>query len=126
MCAVLVASAGFAGFAAVARGSLWRNLRSATVTVQNGSLPPPSGRPHVYRYRTRAALSKLTGALNANHIAPRRRTTSPACAGGFNLTLKLVGQATQTLTAYECGGHNYGGIGGDVSGLLSALGISAP
>jgi hypothetical protein len=113
-------------FVAVASAKVWRHLRSARITVQNGSLPPPYGRAHVYRYTTRAAVAKVTKALNANHIASRPATNSGPCAGGFNLTVKLVARKTQTLTAYECGGHNYGGIAGNVSGFLSALGIVPP
>jgi hypothetical protein len=113
-------------FVAVAQATVWSHLRSATVTVQNPSLPPPYGRAHVHRYTTHTAVAKVTNALNANHIAPRHPTTSGACAGGFDVTLKLVARTTQTLTAYECGGHNYGGIAGDVSGFVSALGIPAP
>jgi hypothetical protein len=47
-------------------------------------------------------------ALNANHIAARHPTSSVACAGELSVTLKLVAQKTQRLTAYECGGHDYG------------------
>lgn len=71
-------------------------------------------------------MAKITRALNANHIAGRRTTGSDGCDGGFNVTLKLVARTTRTLRAYECGDNNYGGIAGDVHGLLSALGISAP
>ncbi len=111
---------------AVAQAAASSHLRSATITVQNGSLPPPYGRPHVYRYTTRAKVARLTKALKANHIAARRPTSSRGCAGGFNVALKLVGQTTRRLTSYECGGHNYGAIAGNVTGLLSALGIPAP
>ena len=113
-------------FVAVAGAKVWSHLRSATITVQNGSLPPPYGRAHVYRYKTRTAMAKVTKALNANHIAARHATKSGPCAGGFNLTVKLVGRTRQTLSAYECGGHNYGGIAGNVSGFLAALGIARP
>ncbi len=111
---------------AAAQATVSSRLRSATITVQNGSLPPPYGRPHVYRYTTHAKVTKLTKALKANHIAARHPTTNPGCAGGFNVTLKLVGRTTRTLSAYECGGHNYGAIAGNVTRFLSALGISAP
>jgi hypothetical protein len=111
---------------AVAQATVSDHLRSATITVQNGSLPPPYGRAHVYRYTTRAKLAKLTKALKANRIAARHPTSTLGCAGGFSVTLKLVARTTRRLTAYECGGHNYGAIAGNVTGLLSALGISAP
>ena len=111
---------------AVAQASVSSHLRSATVTVQNGSLPPPFGRAHVHRYITRAAVAKVKRALNANHIAARHPTSNAGCAGGFSVTLKLVAQTTRRLSAYECGGHNYGAIAGNVTGFLSALGISAP
>ena len=111
---------------AVAQATVSSHLRSATITVQNGSLPPPYGRAHVYRYTTRAAVAKVKRALNANHIAARRPTKSAGCAGGLSVTLKLVARRTQTLNAYECGGHNYGGIAGNVTGFLSAVGISTP
>ena len=122
----LVVLVVFAAVVAVATAKVWSHLRSATVTVQNGSLPPPYGRAHVHRYTTRAAVAKVTRALNANHIASRPPTPSGPCTGGFNLTVKQVERTTQTLTAYECGGHNYGGIAGNVNGFLSALGIAAP
>jgi hypothetical protein len=121
--AIVVAAAAFV---AVAQATVWSHLRSATVTVQNGSLPPPYGRAHVHRYTTPTAVAKVTKALNAQHIARRHPATSGACVGGYNVTLKLVGRTTQTLTAYECGGHNYGGIAGNVRRFLSALGITAP
>lgn len=111
---------------AVAQATVVSHLRSATITVQNRSLPPPYGRAHVYRYTTRAKVAKLTRALKANHIAARHPTSSRGCGGGFNVALKLVGHTTRKLTAYECGGRNYGAIAGDVTGLLSTLGISAP
>lgn len=111
---------------AVAQATVSSHLRSATITVQNGSLPPPYGRAHVYRYTTRAAVAKVKRALTANHIAARHPTSSVGCAGGLSVTLKLVARTTQTLTAYECGGHNYGEIAGNVTGFLSAVGISTP
>lgn len=110
----------------VAQATVSSHLRSATITVQNGSLPPPYGRAHVYRYTTRAKVAKLTKALKANHIAARHPTSVLGCSGGFSVALKLVARTTRRLTAYECGGHNYGAIAGNVTGLLSALGISAP
>jgi hypothetical protein len=113
-------------FVAAAQATLPSHLRSATITVQNGSLPPPYGRAHVYRYTTRAAVAKVKRALKANHIAARRPTSSVGCAGGLSVSLKLVGRTTQKLTAYECGGHSYGGIAGNVTGFLSAVGISTP
>ena len=111
---------------AVAQATVSSHVRSATVTVQNGSLPPPYGRAHVHRYTTRAAVAKVKTALKANHIAARHPTSSVGCAGGLSVTLKLVGRTTQRITAYECGGHNYGGIAGNVTGFLAALGISTP
>jgi len=111
---------------AVAQATVPTHLRSATVTVQNGSLPPPDGRAHVYRYTTRAKVAKVKRALRANHIAARHPINSPGCTGGLSVTLKLVAQKTQKLSAYECAGHNYGAIAGNVTGFLSALGISAP
>ena len=123
--ALAVVSAATIGVA-VAQATLSSHLRSATITVQNGSLPPPYGRAHVYRYTTRAAVAKVKRALDANHIVARHATTSLGCAGGLSATLKLVARTTRTLTAYECGGRNYGGIAGNVTGFLSALGISTP
>jgi hypothetical protein len=111
---------------AVAQASVSSHLRSATITVQNGSLPPPFGRAHVYRYTTRAAVAKVKRALNANHIAARHPTSAVGCAGGLSVSLKLVARTTRRLTAYECGGHSYGAIAGNVTGLLSALRISTP
>jgi hypothetical protein len=64
--------------------------------------------------------------LNANHIARRHPTPDPACVGGFDVTIKVIGRTTQTLTAYECGGHNYGATAGNVTGFLAALRIPAP
>ena len=111
---------------AVAQATLSSHLRAATITVQNGSLPPPAGRAHVYRYTTRAAVAKVKRALKANHIAARHPTSSAGCAGGLSVSLKLVGRTTRKLSAYECGGHNYGAIAGNVTGFLSAVGISTP
>jgi hypothetical protein len=111
---------------AVAQATVSSHLRSATVIVQNGSLPPPYGRTHVHRYTTRAAVAKVKRALKANHIAARHPTSSVGCAGGVSVTLKLVARTTQRLTAYECGAHNYGGIAGNVTGFLAALDISLP
>jgi hypothetical protein len=111
---------------AVAEATVPGHLRSATITVQNASLPPPYGRAHVHRYTTRAAVAKVRRALKANHIAARHPTSSVGCAGGLSVTVKLVARKTQRLTAYECGGHNYGAIAGNVTGFLSALGISTP
>ena len=111
---------------AVAQATLSSHLRAATITVQNGSLPPPAGRAHVYRYTTGAAVAKVKRALKANHIAARHPTSSAGCAGGLSVSLKLVGRTTRRLSAYECGGHNYGAIAGNVTGFLSAVGISTP
>ena len=110
----------------VAHATVSSHLRSAIITVQNGSLPPPYGRAHVYRYATRVKVAKVKRALNANHIAARHPTNSLGCTGGLSITLKLVARTTQKLKAYECGGHNYGAIAGNVTGFLSALGISVP
>lgn len=51
----------------LAQAAVSSDLRSATITVQNASLPPPYGRAHVHRYTTRAAVAKVTKALKANH-----------------------------------------------------------
>ena len=123
---VTLAVVGATIVGAAAQADVSSHLRSATITVQNGSLPPPAGRPHVYRYTTPAAVAKVKKALRANHIAKRRATSSVGCAGGLSVTLKLVARRTQKLTAYECGGHNYGGIAGNVTRFLSAVGISTP
>ena len=119
--------AAFAASALAAAGA-WHNLKRVTVTVQNGSLPPPYGKAHVTHYTTATQVAKATRALNANHIAKRAAVQNNGCTGGYDATIKAVeaSSKTVTLSAYECGGKSYGDVAGNVPGFLHALGISAP
>jgi hypothetical protein len=109
--------------------SQWSNLQRVSVTVQNGSLPPPYGKAHTKQFTTSAALARVTKALNANHIGLRSHVLkNTGCAGGYNVTLIVVprGHKELDLTAYRCGGKTFGYISGNVPNFLSAVGISAP
>jgi hypothetical protein len=113
---------------ALAAASQWHNLRGVTVKVQNPSLPPPYGRAHTYSFTTASKLAKATAALNDNHIAKRAAVQNMMCAGGYNVTIRVVQapSTTVTLSAYECGDRSFGDVAGNVPGVLKALGISAP
>jgi hypothetical protein len=106
----------------------WANLRSVTVTVANGSLPPPYGRPQTKRFTTTRAVKRATAALNANGIARRAPVRSNGCAGGVEVTIVISrarGGAVR-LSSYDCGSQTFGGVAGNVAGFLSAVGVKAP
>lgn len=106
----------------------WANLRSVTVTVVNGSLPPPYGRPHVKRFETAPQLKRATAALNANGIAARAPVPSRGCVGGYDMRIAIVRASGKTvrLSGYRCAGRSFGGIAGNVPRFLSSIGLSAP
>lgn len=106
----------------------WARLRSVTVTVVNGSLPPPYGRPHVKRFETATQLKRVTAALNANRIAVRAPVLSRGCVGGYDVRVAIVRASGKSvrLAGYRCGAQTFGAIAGNVPGFLSAVGLTAP
>jgi hypothetical protein len=106
----------------------WANMRSVAVTVVNGSLPPPYGRPHVKRFVTARELKRVTAALNANGIAARAPVPSRGCVGGYDVRIAIVRTSGKTvrLSGYRCAAQSFGGIAGNVPRFLSAVGLSAP
>ena len=106
--------------------SNWHSLRSVRVTVARPGLPPPYGAPKTSSFTTPAEVAKATAALNAFHIAQRSATPRQGCGGGSEVAVTVVPQQGRTvsLTGYLCGGQTTGSIGGNLSGFLSALGIS--
>ena len=126
----LLAAACLAASAAPAAGAAvhWAHLRSVPVTVVNGSLPPPYGRPHVKRFETARALKRITVALNANGIAARAPVPSRGCVGGYDVRVAIVRASGKSvrLGGYRCGAQTFGAIAGTVPGILSAAGLSAP
>lgn len=128
--AVSLVAAFLALFAtsAVAATPHWTNLRTVTVTVANGSLPPPYGRPHETRFTTASQLKRVTAALNANKIAARRPVPSTGCVGGYEVTIAISRKqgAGVRLSAYRCGAKTFGAIAGNLAGFLAAVGVRAP
>ncbi|MGH2871185.1 MAG: hypothetical protein ACRDL5_01850 [Solirubrobacteraceae bacterium] len=127
---ILVAAtcAGALAGVAVAGTAHWVQLRSVTVTLANGSLPPPFGRPHTTRFTTAHEVSRATMALNANRIAPRKSRANNGCVGGYNVTIVITRRhfKRERLTGYRCAGKTFGAIAGNVPGFLHALGLRAP
>jgi hypothetical protein len=105
----------------------WKNVQSVTVTVSKPGLPPPGGLPHTTTFSSQADLTRVTDALNAHGID---KLTSPSssggCAGGAQIAITITeaNSPPSHLSAYSCGGKVTGDAGGDVSGFLSAMGIS--
>ncbi|MGH2859022.1 MAG: hypothetical protein ACRDMJ_16225 [Solirubrobacteraceae bacterium] len=121
-------SLGAAGIAA-AHAVHWSHLQRVTVTVANGSLAPPYGRPHTKTFRTSAQLREVTGALNGEGIAQRRsRHATGGCTGGYNLTITIVPAhgAHVSLQAYRCGDRTSGTIAGNVPAFLRAIHLRVP
>jgi hypothetical protein len=125
---VLLAAAIASGIA-TATTARWHNLRSVRVTVSNPSLPPPSGKAHTTTFTPGHGLHRAQHALNVNDI---RRLSKPrpsmGCTGGYDATLRIVRHdgTTVTMSGYRCGGKTYGRIGGNLPGVLKAVGISPP
>ncbi|HTZ88350.1 MAG TPA: hypothetical protein VMB05_16925 [Solirubrobacteraceae bacterium] len=109
---------------ALAGTARWAHLRSVTITIANGSLPPPYGRPHVKRFKTAHGLKRVTAALNANGIAARPPVSSGGCTGGEEVTIAISRRngSTVRLSAYRCAGQTFGGIAGNLPKFLSAVG----
>lgn len=122
MCVAALSGAALAAF------THWANLRLVVVTVQNGSLPPPYGRPHTKRFRTARQLKQVTGALNRNRIAARAKVGPAGCTGGFVITITISPRHGKQvkLTGYRCGGRTSGSIAGNVPGFMRAVGVHAP
>jgi hypothetical protein len=116
------------GGSSATTSSGWSNLRSVSITITRPGLPPPYGEPHTTVFSSSAELSRITAALNANHITKLSApTTNNACTGGAQVTLKIVkhdGSQT-TLSGYRCARQTSGDIGGDLPGLLAAAGITS-
>jgi hypothetical protein len=120
---LLVASCGSSHNSAVD----WKNVQSVTVTVSKPGLPPPGGLPHTTTFTSQADVTRVTDALNAHGIDKLSAPSSGGgCAGGAQIAITITeaGAAPTHLSAYSCGGKVTGDAGGDVSGFLSALGIS--
>jgi hypothetical protein len=126
---VVLGIVALASSVAVAAGARWHGLLSVTVTVSNGSLPPPSGAPHTMTFSPGYGLSRAQKALNSNDI---KRLSKPVantpCAGGYNVSLKIVERSGPIvkMSAYRCGNRTSGRIGGNVPGFLKAVGITPP
>ena len=99
-----------------------------TVTVANGSLPPPYGAPRSRRFTSAAALRRVTRALNTYRIARRRAVRASGCVGGYEVTITVVPRRGRTvhMGAYRCGGRTSGTIAGDLPRFLVAIGIRPP
>lgn len=128
---VLLAVALSLGLAAAAAAHVghWAHLQRVTVTVVNGSLPPPYGRPHTRTFSTAAQLRHVVRALNAASIAPRSSKPAPVgCTGGYVIRIKIVPAhgARIALHGYRCGGTTSGTIAGNVPRFLRAIGLKAP
>ena len=108
----------------------WHDLRSVSVTVSNGSLPPPDGKPRTTTFLGARRLQRAQAALNAHHITRLAKTTAGTggCTGGANVTITIVthNYTRLRMSAYECGNGTSGNIGGDLPGFLRAAGISLP
>lgn len=114
--------------AAEAAAVHWANLHSVTVTVVNGSLPPPYGRAHIKRFETAPQLKRVTAALNANRISARASVPSRGCVGGYDVRIAIVRASGKVvrLSGYRCGAQTFGAVAGNLPGFLSAIGLSAP
>jgi hypothetical protein len=107
----------------------WKDLRRASITLGNGSLPPPFGRPKTTVYSTPSELAQITAKLNAYRIARQSQNTSNAgCAGGYQVAISIVGASSPPvrLSAYRCADTTTGDIAGNLPGFLASLGLSAP
>lgn len=116
------------GGAALAGTTHWANLRAVTVTVQNGSLPPPYSRARTKRFKTARQLRTVTAALNRNRIARGANVPNNGCTGGFVITIAITphhGKQVR-LSGYRCGGHTFGRLAGDVPAFMRAIGVKAP
>jgi hypothetical protein len=104
----------------------WKDVQRVTVTVSRPGLPPPGGTPRTTSFTTQADVAKVTAALNAPHIARASLSSNALCAGGTQvaITITRANAATTHLSGYIYRGKTSGGIGGDVSGFLSAVGVS--
>ncbi|MGH2874798.1 MAG: hypothetical protein ACRDNJ_09020 [Solirubrobacteraceae bacterium] len=129
--AALLASVLALTLAAVAAAHVthWSHLRRVTVTVANGSLPPPYGRPHTRRFQTATQLRQVTRALNAARIAPG--PSKPAvggCAGGYTVRITIVPAhgARIRLHGYRCAGTTSGTIAGHLPRFLRAIHLPVP
>lgn len=119
------------GLAAVAAAEVthWSHLRRVTVTVANGSLPPPYGRPHTRRFHTATQLRQVTGALNAAGIAPRpSKAVVGGCTGGYTVRITIVPAhgARISLHGYRCAGTTSGTIAGHLPRFLRAIHLRVP
>jgi hypothetical protein len=104
----------------------WHGLKSVRVTVAQPGLPPPYGGPSTISFTTPQRLAQATAALNRYRISQRvPASESHGCAGGKQITIAIVRLSGQhlTLNAYRCGGQTTGGVDGDLTGFMSALGM---
>ena len=105
----------------------WEDVHSVTVTVARPGLPPPGGAPHTTEFTSASAVAQATAALNAHHIEQSSSSSSNnGCAGGAQIAITIVKHdgTSVRLSAYQCGGHTTGDVSGDLSGFLSAVGVS--
>jgi hypothetical protein len=105
----------------------WGGLQRVRVTVSQPSLPPPGGRPRTSTFSSGLRLIRARAALIAyriHHTSAKR--PGGGCAGGIQiaLTIEQQHQAPLRLQAYRCAGSMTGDVGGNLTGFLSALGIS--
>lgn len=125
-CGVL-ALAGCGGSGGSSHG--WKNLRRVSITISNGSLPPPFGRPKTTVYSTSAALARVTAKLNMYRIATgTQNSTDGGCAGGYQVAISITQASASSpvhLSGYHCATTTYG-ITGNLPGFLTSLGLSAP
>lgn len=113
------------GASAAGSSQNWHSLTSVRVTVQNASLPPPYGRPKTRTFTTPSAVTQATTQLNRFKIRSAPGASTASCTGGFQTTVTIAAhdQPTRHLSAYSCAGKT-SGIGGNLAGYLSAIGLS--
>ena len=105
----------------------WKDVRHVTVTDARPGLPPPGGLPHTTSFTTPSDLDRVTAALNAHHIHKlSSASANNGCAGGATIAITITrgSSAPVRLSGYTCANTTTGDIGGDLSGFLTAIGVS--
>ncbi len=122
----LLAGCGSSGPKHSTAATHWTALRRVTVTTSR-PLPPPYGGPFTTSFTTRVELSRVTTALNTHRISQAPASTSnPGCAGGTRIDITIVEMRGNQvhLASYQCANQTSGDIAGDLTGFLSAAGVS--